>query len=146
MRYSFLLSVGSSLLLVSPVFAGQVGSNSTNVFTHEQYSGREWSSGNSQSLEHINGVSRSSSAKAEFLPQPGAGAVRAQFGAYSDSNGNSSAYCNASVGNVDPACLTSTSRTDATFGKVTQSNSSFGRDGHFSGTVDTVSIQSGSSF
>jgi len=132
---------------ISPAKAGQIGSGSNNTFGHETYQGRNWSSGQAQTQETLNGVSRSSSAKSEFLIPDGqsVGRVNAQFGSYADSNGFSSAYCNAGV-NIDPACLTSASRTDATFSKSTQSNTIFGSEGHFSGQTRTIDASSYTNF
>lgn len=137
----------SAAALLSPAaFAGQIGSGSNNTFGRETYQGRNWSSGQAQTNETLNGVSRSSSAKSEYLmPDGTSGRVQAQFGSYADSNGFASAYCNAAV-NVDPACLTSASRTDSTFSKVTKSDTTFGSEGTFKGETRTIDASSYTSF
>jgi hypothetical protein len=137
-----------ALITVAPsAFAGQVGSGSSNTFNHESYSGRNWSSGQSQSQETLNGVSVSSSAKSEFLPDAqGHGRVQAQFGTYADSNGTAVGYCNASVGNIDPACISTASKEVSVFGKTTQTNTQFGSVGSFHGYTDSVDANSYTSF
>jgi hypothetical protein len=138
----------SAAAMLSPVaFAGQIGSGSSNTFGHEEYQGRNWSHGNSQTQETVSGVSRSSSSKAEFITPEGQmpGRIQAQFGSYADSSGVSSAYCNAGV-NVDPACLTSASRTDSSFTKATSSNNTFGSDGTFHGSTKSVDASSFTNF
>jgi hypothetical protein len=137
-----------ALITVTPsAFAGQISSGSSNTFNHESYSGRNWSSGQSQSQETLNGVSVSSSAKSEFLPDAqGHGRVQAQFGTYADSNGTAIGYCNASVGNADPACISNASKEVSVFGKSTQTRTQFGSAGSFHGHTDSVDANSYTGF
>jgi hypothetical protein len=141
------LTVLALVSIAAPSFAGQIGSGSSNTFTTERYSGHQYSEGTSQSRETMNGFTKSSSAKSEFLPDPsGRGGVRAQFGTRADSQGNATGYCDAVVGNVDPACISAASQTQANFSKETQTNTRFGSQGRFDGVTRTVSAESHGSF
>jgi hypothetical protein len=141
------IAISAAVVLAPSAFAGQIGSGSSNTFNHESYSGRNWSSGQSQSQETLNGVSVSSSAKSEWLPDAqGHGRVQAQFGTYADSNGTAVGYCNASVGNLDPACISNASKEVSVFGKSTQTNTQFGSAGSFHGYTDSVDASSYTNF
>jgi hypothetical protein len=146
MRFTVIFSTLLLAVVSAPAYAGQIGSGSTNSFGTERFTGTSYSNGTNQTVETLNGVSRSSSAKSEFLAPEGiAGRVGASFGSYADSNGTAFGYCNAAV-NADPACLTSASRTDSAFSKSSATNTHFGNSGRIEGETKTIGANSYSSF
>jgi hypothetical protein len=135
-----------SIVAISPAaFAGSVGSSSTNSYSTETYKGHREVQGTSQVQEALQVSGYSASAKAEFFVPDGVqfnGA--AQFGV-SVGNGNPMAYCNATT-RVDPSCLGSTSYSQFSGQKLTNSETSFRESGEVNGHTFTHTAGSSSSF
>jgi hypothetical protein len=123
-----IIAIASAIILSSAVVANaDTGSQSTNTYTRETYTGTRKASGHSQSqtIERETGYSGSSKVVYE-VPVGQLGADRWNMQAQSGPNG-AQAVCNAASGG-DPSCYSSATYTKFDRQTVTQSGSQFSED------------------